>query len=101
MIEGIKIEMTTEELRAHVAARAEYHEQKAEWYLKQTASLAEGREEQWNVSNDPTQSLKRSATEHQEKSAFFHVIAEHLIPAEVYRLVQADLVQLEFFSRYF
>ena len=32
MIEGLKVDVTTEELRTHLDERAKYHQQKAEWY---------------------------------------------------------------------
>jgi hypothetical protein len=102
MIEGLKIEIPTRELREHIEARAQYHRDKAEWYAGQVSNLrAGGLAEQRHMSNDPVSSLERSEQDHREKCAFFSFLAEHLIPDETYRLTEADLSRLEFISRYY
>lgn len=104
MIEGIKIDMTTDELRKHVEERAAFHGKKADWYASRAADLQGGIAEHGNLSNhsnDPVSSLVNSSKTHQERATFFKVIADHLVPDETYRLSQQDLAQLELFSRYF
>jgi hypothetical protein len=101
MIEGIKIDMTCEELRAHVKFRVDHHVKKHNFYAQQVETLSVGREAMANISNDPVTSLKHSMETHKERAAFFNVLAEHLIEGEVYRLSESDLMRLELFSRYF
>lgn len=102
MISGIILEFTADELRRHLEERATYHLERARQYEERVDSLKEmGREEQEGVSNDPVRSLEHSRKEHQEKGAFFTIVAEHLIPGETYRLSFGDLRSLEFTSKYF
>jgi hypothetical protein len=101
MIEGIKIEMTTAELKKHVISRAAFHTTKAKWYAKQGTSLRSGRSDMPNMSNDPVSSLERSREDHEKRAAFFSIIAKHLVPSETYRLNESDLTRLEFASQYF
>jgi len=101
VIEGIKIEMSTAELRDHVQARADFHEAKAKWYRDHAASLREGRDPELNLSNDPVSSLERSRESHEQKAAYFKIIAKYLIASETYRLAETDLARLEFSSAYF
>ena len=101
MIEGLKIEIPTEELRAHIEGRARHHREKAEWYEGQVRNLRAGGLSEHHVSNDPVSSLERSEDSHRERAAFFSFLAEHLIEGETYRLTEDDLARLEFVSRYF
>jgi hypothetical protein len=101
MIEGLKIEIPTEELRQHIEGRSEHHRDKAEWYGGQVRSLRAGGLAESHVSNDPVSSLERSELNHRDKAAFFAFLADHLIEGETYRLTEDDLARLEFISRYF
>jgi hypothetical protein len=101
MIEGLKIEITSDELRVHILARAEHHRERATFYEAQVSNLrAGGLTAERGVSNDPVGSLNHSATQHRNKTAFFAFLAEHLVPGETYRLTENDLERLEIFSRY-
>lgn len=101
MIEGIQIDIPTVDVRAHVRERIAYHEKKARFYNEQALALIGGGGSQQNVSNDPVSSLQHSAERHQERITFFKVIEKYLVPDEIYRLTETDLVRLEFApSRY-
>ena len=101
-IEGIKISMTTEKLRAHLQKRIEHHKGKAVFYTDQVKKLREnGVSENQGVSNDPTRSLQNSAEDHTGRAGLFSVLAEHLIPNETYILGDHDLTRLELISRHF
>lgn len=100
MIEGIKLDFDAAELKSHMETRAKFHEEKAEWYAKQIASLKEGRAESRNVTNDPISSLENSASSHRAKSQLFRILAAHVIDGEKYRLSDAELERLELVSRY-
>jgi hypothetical protein len=101
MIEGLKIEIPTAELRAHIEGRARHHRDNAEWYEGQSRNLRAGGLAESHVSNDPVSSLERSEQNHRDKAAFFSFLAEHLIAGETYLLMEDDLARLEFISRYF
>lgn len=99
MIEGIRIDLSTAELREHLQQRVEFHAEKAKWYADRAQELKDVGSE--NKSNDPASSLRASAKDHENRRAFFAFVASHLIPDETYRLEESDFIRLEFSSRYF
>lgn len=101
MIDGLKIHVSSEEIRGHLEKRAGYHRDKASFYAKQASQLREGGVGTTGHSNDPVGSLQSSQRSHEEKSAFFAFMAEHVIPNDTYQLSENDLTRLEFVSRYF
>ena len=101
MIDGIKIDVKSDELRAHIQMRAIHHDNKAKWYNDQIRGLKSGGIAESGNSNDPVGSLQNSMRNHQEKFALFQFMADHIVPDEVYRLAESDLSRLEFVSRYF
>ena len=101
MIEGLWIEMSSDKLRKILDRRVGYHEEKASWYKRQAASLSEHVEANPNVSNNPTQSLRNSQREHENKAAFFRTLAANIIPNETYRLSEQNCIRLEFYAQYF
>ena len=100
MIEGLQIDISSEELKVHLAERAKYHRERAEWYNAQATSLRDGLRIT-HVTNDPVISLEDSTKRHQDNSAYFSFMAEHIIEDEIYRLPQDDLGRIELASRYF
>jgi hypothetical protein len=101
MIEGLKIDVTSEELRTHLDERAKYHRQKADWYASQIEALQSGGLDRSRGSNDPLDSLGNSMKAHRDKTSYFAFLAQHLITGETYRLSQDDLSAIEVASRYF
>lgn len=101
MIEGLKIEVSGEELKRIAQARAEYHVKRAEFYRDQAASLKEGldeaaRESPKNyTSNDPVRDLVMKEKDHGRKQRYFQFLADHVVVGDTYRLVQKDLGDLE------
>ena len=103
MIEGIKIELASAELREHLGGRAEHHRKKAESYEGQVVGLkevADGDEVRFHSAN-VVDTLQNKVREHRSKAALFSFLAEHLIPDETYRLSENDLTRIEIVSRYF
>jgi hypothetical protein len=100
MIEGIRIEVKSEELTALLKERAAYHADKAAWYAEQIKNLKNGGLRPEHVSNDPLSGLERSHQDHQQKAALFSFLRDHVISGETYRLSENDLSRLEFISRY-
>ena len=39
--------------------------------------------------------------EHENKSAFFHTLADNLIPGETYRLSEQNCMRIELYAQYF
>lgn len=112
MIEGLKIDVPSTELKEHLAARASHHGERVAFYLGQAKHLSQGlkdldledESEAQAYSNsgqrDPRDSMRQSAKSHQDRQMFFQFMADHLVPGEVYRLTEADIIKLEFASRY-
>ena len=98
MITGLCIDVSAKELREHLAARADHHEEKAKWYRSQAAALSKGGAAT-GMSNDPVRSLEES--EQREKAAYFRFMEQHSADNETYRLSQDDLGQIELSSRYY
>jgi len=101
MIEGLKIKITSDELRKHLQERSKYHLDKVTFYNGQVTALQDSGLSSNMTSNDPVGSLKSSAEKHQDKFALFTFMAEHVIPNEEYILSENDLSRIELASRYF
>lgn len=101
MIEGLKIDVPSDELQKHLEERAQHHREKADWYQSQRDALVAGGErQQQGVTNDPVSSLEASTRSHRDRSAFFAFLADHVVLDEMYRLPESDLTRLELVSRY-
>lgn len=100
MIEGLWIEMLSDKLRGLFDRRVGYHEEKAAWYKTQADQIAAGADTM-QPSNNPTQSLRSSQREHENKASFFRVLAENLIPNETYRLSEQNCMRIELYAQYF
>ena len=98
MIEGLKIELSSDNLRAHLLKRAEHHRQKAALYGEKVASLKSNGVEAQAMTNDPIHSLLSSQRSHAQSAAFFQGFADNLVPNERYRLGEHDLSRIEFLS---
>lgn len=101
MIEGLKIKISSDELRKHLQARANHHLEKVTFYNGQVSALHDSGLQTSMTSNDPVGSLKHSAKDHQDKFALFTFLADHIIPDEEYLLSENDLSRIELAARYF
>lgn len=103
MIQGVKIQISSEELKKHLLDKVTHHKEKADFYNAQVSNLEKGADEHtvggslYNASNNPVQSLKESGKKHQAKSEYFQFIADHLVP-DTYELTEQDLTKLEIIS---
>lgn len=100
LIEGIKFDLSRDELHKHLGERADHHRAKAHYYEQQVASLIKNGAEQSTATNNPVYSLQQSQKSHSERCAFFVFIADHLIPGATYRLSESDLTRLELLGKY-
>ena len=95
MIDGLKLDIPSSDLAAHLQARREYHEERTSFYMTQAAALRAGGVVAQFQTNDPTRSLDASAEEHKRKAAFFGLMGKYLVPDETYRVTEHDLTRLE------
>lgn len=101
MIEGIKLDFTSDELRSIIADRVIHHAERQEFYESQATSLeGNGCERNDYSGGDPVKGLRDKSKDHKTKAELFRVIGQHIVANEVYRLTESDLVRLELISRY-
>jgi hypothetical protein len=99
MIEGLKLDFTTEELADHLSRRVEHHQERANFYEKQATALETGGAQAQQYSGgDPLRSLRDSLTQHLNRATLLGVMRDHLVPGETYRLDENDLLKIEILS---
>jgi hypothetical protein len=88
MIEGLRIEMTGEDLVRKIGERIMDHErQSADWELRVKAEDLTGKADP----DTPRHMLEHQRDEHLEQAEFLTLLRDHLVRAEVYRLNADDL----------
>src|ERR1700704_3567383 len=100
MIDGLKIELKSDELKTTIQSRADHHKAKVKFYEEQVVALQEQGVSQAHITNDPITGLKNSAQEHRKQYAFFSFVADHIIPNEIYRIDEYGLTRLELTAKY-
>lgn len=93
MINGFQVEISSIEMREHLAKRASHHRDRARWYDEQKAQFADAPTAQ--MTSDPVAGLKEAGKRHEGKSAWFAFMADHVPENESYRLTDHDLERLE------
>ena len=101
MIEGIKIDIESEELKTHLLDKVKFHQDKTVHYETQVSALEKDKADLAGGSNNPVSSLQESAKKHKAVGEFFQFMADHIVPNETYRLQADDLRRLEIVSYYF
>jgi hypothetical protein len=85
MIKGLKIELTTDELRQRLAERILCHLQAAE-ECEEAQRRGDGSDERV-----ARYAIEHEFREHREQAGLLTLIRDHLVPGEVYRLGERDL----------
>jgi hypothetical protein len=98
LITGLKVQLTTGQLRDHLNERVAYHRARQHFYVKQGHDLEEAGERPQNLTNDPVKAMQGRAEHHQQRAEAFAVMEKYLIPDEVYVLDSHDLNRLEMAS---
>jgi hypothetical protein len=99
MIEGLKLDFTTDELAKHLSRRVDHHLERAAFYEKQAGTLeAGGAQPQQYSGGDPVRTLKDSLAQHRNRAELLRVMRDHLVPSEQYRLDENDLLKIEILS---
>lgn len=100
MIVGLKLQMPAADLEEHLGSRQQYHTAQAKLYDGRLDAL-KGVPADSGVSNDPVTTLRAKREEHQQKAAFFGLLAQYIVHGETYQLDVSDIQRLEFVSRWF
>lgn len=97
MIQGLQVDVQSDELKKIIKSRIDYHTERAALYESKAEEIRkslEGVEEKTigKVSGGtPTQNLEDKAREHKDKLVHFQFMLDHVILNDVYRLSQQDL----------
>jgi len=98
MIEGLRIEMTFDELVSRLNARIAEHEQGVVEFEERLLLEAHGTSRQGadgrrtpRREDTPRHMLEHQRDEHAEYAAFLTLVRDHLVPGEIYRLGESDL----------
>ena len=102
MIEGLHFDLSADEMREHLIAKAKHHNERTTWYLSRVRDLRDGGvESDHQVSGgDPLKNLQTQADRHNHRADFFKFLADHIVN-ETYRLSEGDLRTLEFIGGHY
>jgi hypothetical protein len=103
MIEGFKVDVTAEELAAHLDGRIHHHHTREADCAAKLQHLeaidsqpAEAEEELFDMcASSRVHGLERMLARHRNRGAFLTFAREHLVAREIYRLSEDDLRLLE------
>ena len=102
MIDGFKIEITANELAAHLDSRISHHRgrtQECEMKLQRLQALDAHSDEEEDVFDmcgaSRLDGLQRLASKHRSREVFLMFVRNHVVTNEVYRLSEEDLRLLE------
>jgi hypothetical protein len=86
MIEGLKVQMTTEALRARLAERIAWHRRAAAEFEAEWRRPEAERDDLM-----PEHMLEHEVREHREQAGMLEMLRDHLVPGEIYQLGEMDL----------
>ncbi|MGH9350505.1 MAG: hypothetical protein ACRD26_24935 [Vicinamibacterales bacterium] len=102
MIEGFKVDVTAEELVAHLDGRAQHHRERlleCESKLRQLQTLEPGphtEEEDFEMCTaSRLHGVERLVERHRSRELFLMFARNHVVATEIYRLTEDDLRLLE------
>lgn len=113
MIDGIKLQLSTQELKELIVKRVEYHQKKHDWAAQKVKEIEPelgelddeaGRQGKYTNSlgnGNPVSAFKQQAKHHGDRVTYFKFLAEHLIPNETYVLEEDDLRRIEVLSQHY
>jgi hypothetical protein len=106
-IQGLKLSMSSDELKATMLKRIEYHQEKADWLNTELKRLepelakfgddaqAQGKFSTSNRIGGVAENFKQEYARHTDKVTLFKFMSEHVIANETYILDENDLRKLE------
>jgi hypothetical protein len=102
VIDGLRIDVTSEELIRHLDERVRHHHDRAsecEARVKRAEALHSGPEDEDGAFAGCwpgyTHELERRAARHRDRESLLMFFRNHVIAHEIYRLTEADLKSLE------
>jgi hypothetical protein len=102
MVEGFRVDVTAEELVAHLDGRVTYHRERTEEcearlrHLHALEPAAQEEEEMFEMcASSRLHGLERMAARHRNREVFLMFARNHVVGNEIYRLSEADLRLLE------
>jgi hypothetical protein len=103
MIDGFRLDVTAEELAAHLDTRIQHHRertQECESKLRHLQTLApmphEDEEEPFEMcASSRARGIERMALRHRSRETFLTFARNHIVGTEIYRLSEEDLRLLE------
>lgn len=95
MIQGIQLDFKSSELKKHLLERVQHHKQREIFYLTQVKNMRRAGAERAAYGADPLSSLEKKSESHRERRDLFVIMAQHIVPNEVYRLTETDLGHIE------
>jgi hypothetical protein len=101
MIQGLQIDVPSDELIKILQERLAHHQSKAETYEKkakelgaQIAAIEEDMELGKVSGGTPVEQLSKKAREHKDQAGWYDFMIKHVVQKDVYRLEQKDLQRL-------
>ena len=102
MIQGLYIDVSSDEIRTMLQDRLKYHQGKTSFYKEQLAKMQqidkalgeEARTIGKTSSASPTESLESSVRKHENMTLYYKFMSEHVVPNETYRLGDGELQRL-------
>jgi hypothetical protein len=102
MIEGFRVDVTAEELVAHLDARVRHHSERrgeCETKLRQLQSVEPGPDDEEEVfemcASSRIHGFERMVARHRSREVFLMFARNHVVGTEIYRLSESDLRLLE------
>lgn len=108
--DGIRLVITSDQLRKHCFTRAEHHQARARWYETEAGKLkgsVEAAQEETEALEDaglvsayqkaesPLRGLKSSARMHRARSAWFKTVAAHVEPERQFTLLLHEIERFD------
>jgi len=98
VIQGVKVQIKTEELNKHLNERVVFHRGKAVAYgdkAEELLKMAPDEERHGKGSSGPVSELQRTHEHHRRRAIYFDFLSNHLVPDAVYELSETDMTNLE------
>ena len=111
-IQGLRLSMTSDEMKKTMEERIKFHQEKADWVNGEIKRLepevekfrgeaqAMGKTGRSNNVSGALNNFKSEFARHTDKVTLFRFMADHVIPNETYILEEADLRKLEVLPQY-
>lgn len=102
MIQGLNVDVSSEEMKSLLLARLKHHQDKLALYEQQRGEIetvektlaSEAREHSKFSHGSPMQAIDEAIKKHRSQIIYYKFTSEHVVPNDVYRLAELDLIRL-------